>query len=159
MPVNSHLQFSGIRSFGDALDKDGSQDFHLYTYLLLKKGTDVKAFEKKLPAFGMKTIAKEMGIQDYHMELQPLTSIHLHSNLDYELSTNSSSSRVYMFIAIGLLILMIALINYMNLSTARSAMRVKEIGIRKVIGSSRSNLVGLFISEALLITFIAAAIA
>src|SRR4029079_6514754 len=96
---------------------------------------------------------------DYHMELQPLTSIHLHSNLAFELSTNSSMSRVYIFIAIGILILLIALINYMNLSTARSAIRVKEIGIRKVVGSSRGNLAGLFIAEALLVTFLAAAIA
>src|SRR5678815_2473950 len=100
-----------------------------------------------------------MGVKDYHMELQPLTSIHLHSNLAFELSTNSSMSRVYIFIAIGLLILLIALINYMNLSTARAAIRVKEIGIRKVIGSSRNNLAGLFVAEALLITFIAALIA
>ncbi len=158
-PQNSHLQFSGIRSLGNALDKDGWQNFYLYTYLLLKKGTDVKAFEKKLPAFAAKTIAKEMGIKDYRMELQPLTSIHLHSNLDYELSTNGNISRVYMFIVIGVLILLIALINYMNLSTARSAMRVKEIGIRKVIGSARSNLVALFISEAILLTFVATIVA
>jgi putative ABC transport system permease protein len=159
MPKNSHLQFSGIRSFGNAIDKDGWQNFYIYTYILLKKGTDINAFEKKLPAFASKTIAKAMGVTDYRMELQPLTSIHLHSNLDYELSTNGSVSRVYMFVVIALLVLLIALINYMNLSTARSATRIKEIGIRKVVGSSRKHLAGLFISEALLVTFIAAAIA
>ena len=158
MPQNSHMQFSGIRTLG-AIDNNSWQNFYLYTYILLKNGTNVNAFEKKLNAFGMQTTAKEMGVKDYHMELQPLTSIHLHSNLDYEIGANSSVSRVYMFIAIGILILLIALINYMNLSTARSVIRVKEIGIRKVIGSSKNNLVGLFISEALLITFIAAAIA
>src|ERR1044072_1674422 len=100
-----------------------------------------------------------MVCTDSHMQAQPLTSIHLHSNLDYELSTNSSMSRIYIFIAVAALILLVALINYMNLSTARSAMRVKEIGIRKVIGSSKNNLVGLFIAEALLVTFIAALIA
>jgi putative ABC transport system permease protein len=105
MPVNSHLQFSGIRSMGKALDQDGWQNFYLYTYLLLKKGTDVNAFEKKLPAFAEKTIAKDMGVKDYRMELQPLIAIHLHSNLDYELSTNGNISRVYMFIVIGMLIL------------------------------------------------------
>jgi putative ABC transport system permease protein len=158
IPKNSHLQFSGIRSFG-TFDDNSWKNFYLYTYILLKKDADVNAFEKKLNAFGVKTIAKEMGIKDYRVELQPIISIHLHSNLDYELSSNSSISRVYMFIAIGVLILLIALINYMNLSTARSAVRVREIGIRKVVGSSRSNLVGLFISEALLVTFIAAIIA
>ncbi|HEY2726996.1 MAG TPA: ABC transporter permease, partial [Parafilimonas sp.] len=158
IPQNSHLQFSGIRSFGNALDNDTWDNAYLYTYLLLKKGTDIKAFEKKLPAFEKK-LAAEMNYTTFQIELQPLTSIHLYSNLDYELSTNGSISRVYMFIVIGLLVLLIALINYMNLSTARAAMRVKEIGIRKVIGSSRKHLVGLFISEALLVTFIAAIIA
>lgn len=160
VPQNSHLQFSGIRSmYVVSNDQNTWQNLYMYDYILLKKGVDVNAFGKKLNAFGMQTIAKEMGIKDYRMELQPLTSIHLHSNLQYELSTNSSMSRVYIFIAIGILILLIALINYMNLSTARSAVRVKEIGIRKVIGSSRGNLAGLFIAEALLVTFIAAFIA
>lgn len=160
VPQNSHLQFRGIRSmYVVSNDQNTWQNFYMYNYILLKKGTDVNAFEKKLNAYGMQTIAKDMGITDYRMELQPVSSIHLHSNLQYELSANSSMSRVYIFIAIGILILLIALINYMNLSTARSAVRVKEIGIRKVIGSSRSNLAGLFITEALLVTFIAAFIA
>ncbi len=160
VPQNSHLQFSGIRSmYVVPNDQNTWQNLYMYDYILLKNGVDVNAFEKKLNALGMQTIAKEMGIKDYRMELQPLTSIHLHSNLQYEFGTNSSMSRVYIFIAIGILILLIALINYMNLSTARSAVRVKEIGIRKVIGSSRGNLAGLFITEALLVTFIAALIA
>ena len=158
MPKNSHLQFSGIRSFGNALANDTWNNTYLYTYLLLKKATDIKSFEKKLPAFEKK-LAAEMSYTTFNIELQPLTSIHLHSNLDYELSPNGSISRVYMFIVIGILILFIALINYTNLSTARATTRVKEIGIRKVIGSARKHLVGLFISEALLVTFIAAIIA
>ncbi|SFQ09752.1 ABC transporter permease [Parafilimonas terrae] len=160
VPQNSHLQFSGARSmYAIPNDQNTWQNLYMYDYILLKKGVDVNAFEKKLNAFGMQTIAKEMGIKDYRMELQPLTSIHLHSNLQYEFGSNSSITRIYIFIAIGFLILLIALINYMNLSTARSSTRVKEIGIRKVIGSSRGNLVGLFIAEALLVTFIAAFIA
>lgn len=159
MPANSHLQFSGVRSISDAINKDGWQNFYIYTYLLLKEGVDVKSLEKKLPAFGAKTVAKEMGISDYQMELQPVPSIHLHSNLDYDLSTNGSTSRVYMFIAIGILILLIAVINYMNLSTARAVQRVKEIGVRKVIGSGKKHLAGLFISEALLVVGTAVALA
>lgn len=158
MPLNSHLQFSGIRSAGNQFENADWHSVYLYTYLLLKKGTGMQIFEKKLAPLE-KTISKEMNFATFNIELQPLTSIHLHSNLAYELSNNGSISRVNMFIAIAVLILLIALINYMNLSTARSAIRVKEIGIRKVIGSSRNNLVGLFISEALLITFIAAVIA
>ncbi|HZJ19096.1 MAG TPA: FtsX-like permease family protein, partial [Pricia sp.] len=106
-----------------------------------------------------KDIAQQMGVSDFQVELQPLTAIHLHSDLDYEIGSNGSIGRVYMFIVIGLLVLLIAVINYMNLSTARSTMRVKEIGIRKVVGSGKKQLIGLFISEALLVTFIAALIA
>ncbi len=100
-----------------------------------------------------------MKFNTYSIELQPLTSIHLYSNLDYELSSNGSISRVYLFMVIGVLIVLIALINFMNLSTARAAMRVKEIGIRKVVGSSQKHLVGLFIAEALLVNGIAAVVA
>src|SRR5665213_2661546 len=157
MPQNSHLQFSGIRSAGDEFKNTDWHNVYLYTYLLLKKGTDIKSLEKRLVPLE-KDIANVMHYTSFKIELQPLTSIHLHSNLDYELSNNGSISRVYMFVVIGLLILLIALINYMNLSTARASIRVKEIGIRKVIGSGKKHLVGLFISEALLITFIAAAI-
>jgi putative ABC transport system permease protein len=158
MPKNSHLQFSGIRSFGDALKNDTWNNTYLYTYLLLKKGSNINTLQNKLPAFEKK-LAAQMNYTQFHLELQPLTSIHLHSNLDYELSTNGNISRVYMFIIIAVLVLLIALINYMNLSTARSAMRVKEIGIRKVVGSSSKHLFGLFISEAFLVTIIAAVIA
>jgi len=158
MPSNSHLQFSGIRAFDQPLSNDNWGNSYLYTYLLLKKGTDIKSLEKKLPPLD-KTIALQSKYNTFQIELQPLTSIHLHSNLDYELSSNGSISRVYMFIIIGILVLLIALINYMNLSTARAAMRVKEIGIRKVIGSSQKHLIALFISEALLVTFIAGIIA
>lgn len=157
MPQNSHLQFSGIRSSDDEFKNEDWQNAYLYTYLLLKKGTNINSFEKKLGPLE-KDISKETHYTSFQIELQPLTSIHLHSNLDYELSNNGSISRVYMFMVIGFLVLLIALINYMNLSTARAAMRVKEIGIRKVIGSGKKHLIGLFISEALLVTAIAAII-
>jgi putative ABC transport system permease protein len=157
MPQNSHLQFSGIRSFDEALSNDNWGNSYLYTYLLLKKGAGIKSLEKKLPSLNNMIMA-QAKYTSFQIELQPLTSIHLHSNFDYELSVNGSVSRVYMFIIIGILVLLIALINYMNLSTARAAMRVKEIGIRKVIGSSRKHLIGLFIAEAMLVTFIASII-
>ncbi|THU38213.1 FtsX-like permease family protein [Niastella caeni] len=158
MLANSHLQFSGLRSFGDALNMDGWNNTYLYTYLLLNKSSDITSLLNKLPSFENK-LAKQLNYTQFHIELQPLTSIHLYSNLDYELSNNGSISRVYTFIVIGILILLIALINYMNLSTARASTRVKEIGIRKVIGSERRHLIVLFISEALLVTFIAAILA
>jgi putative ABC transport system permease protein len=131
----------------------------VYTYLLLKQGTNLKTLEAKLPQFSAKTIQKIMGIDDYKMELQPLTSIHLHSNLQFEISANSSSSRVYIFMAIAALILIIAIINYVNLSTARSAQRVREVGVRKVVGSGKWQLGAMFITEAVLVTLIAACVA
>src|SRR5680860_931545 len=159
MPQNSHLQFSGIRSFEkDDLKSENWDDIFLYTYILLKKGSAIKSLENKLLPHE-KEIARQMGVTEFKVELQPLTDIHLNSDLDYELSSNGSLSRVYMFIVIGLLVLLIAVINYMNLSTARSTMRVKEIGIRKVVGSGKNHLIGLFISEALLVTFLAALVA
>ncbi len=92
------------------------------------------------------------------MELQPLRAIHLYSNLDFELSPNGNITRVYIFIVIAALILIIAVINYTNLTTARSSSRVKEIGVRKAIGSGKNNIAGMFITEAVLITCIAACI-
>ena len=155
IPVHSHLRFSAVRSLPAGF-AEGWQNFHVYTYLLLKKGVRYQDLEKKLPKFAAGTIQKIMKVPDYRMELQPLTSIHLHSDLEYEMSPNGSISRVYMFSAIAALILVIALINYMNLSTVRSSSRVREIGVRKVVGSDRKNVAALFITEAVLLTGIAA---
>ena len=159
LPQNSHLKFSAIRSF--ALEDLRSENWNaafLYTYLLLKKGTDPDSFANKLLLFE-KDLANRMNFSDFKIELQALTAIHLHSHLDYELSANGNAGLVYLFIVIGLLVLLIAVINYMNLSTARATMRVKEIGIRKVVGSEIKHLVGLFLSEAILVTFIASLLA
>ncbi len=159
MPQNSHLQFSGIRSFEkEDLKSENWDDIFLYTYILLKKGTHITSLKNKLAPLE-KDIAQRMDVTDFRMELQPLTAIHLHSDLDYEMGGNGSIGRVYLFIVIGLLVLLIAVINYMNLSTARATLRLKEIGIRKVVGSGKKQLIGLFMLEALLVTFIAAMIA
>lgn len=154
IPENSHLRFSALRSMPGFT---GSwQNFNVFTYLLLKKGTDYKKFEQKLPQFAAKTIMAMMRISDYRMELQPLTSIHLNSHLQVEIGANSSMSRMYIFMAIAALVLIIAMINYMNLATARASIRIREVGVRKVIGSGRRHLVGMFITEAIVMTFLAA---
>lgn len=158
IPENTHLRFSGLRSL-PANYTDNWQNFNSYTYLLLKPGTDYKKLEARLPEFAAQTIQKLMRVNDYRMELQPLTSIHLHSALQVEISNNSSITRVYIFIVIAALILIIAVINYINLSTARSSTRIREVGVRKVIGSGRRHLVGMFIAEALVITGLAAGLA
>ncbi|RYF96602.1 MAG: ABC transporter permease, partial [Chitinophagaceae bacterium] len=159
IPANSHLKFSAIRSMPANYD-NGWQAFELYTYLLLKPGTDVSKLEAKLPAFFKKHLEPEMGQGiTYRMELQPLTSIHLHSQLEYELAANGNIQYVYIFSIVGLLVLVIASINYMNLSTARASYRIKEIGVRKVIGSGKGQLVAMFLSESVLICIFAGLLA
>src|ERR1700733_4982126 len=154
IPQNSHLRFSAVRPMPAGLSETW-QNSSLYTYLLLKDPESLRSLRRLLPAFTDGTIRKETGASQYQLELQPLTSIHLQSNLDYEISPNSSLSRVYIFAAIGLLILFIAIINYVNLATARASARVKEIGIRKTLGSGRWQLTTLFITEAALVTLLA----
>ena len=154
VPTNSHVQFSALRSL-PANYTDGWQNFNLYTYVLLHKGSDYKTLEAKLSGFFPKYLKKEMGELTYRMELQPLPSIHLHSHLDYEIGANGSSQTVYMFALVAALILLIASINYVNLYTVRSMSRMREVGVRKAIGSQRSQLVGQFITESVLMALLA----
>jgi len=158
LPANTHLRFSAVRPFPGAV-RDGWQNFHFYTYLLLRKDARVSDLEKKLPAFAAATLQQRMRIKDYKIALQPLTSIHLHSHLDYELSQNSSSGRVYILIVIALLVLAIAVINYLNLTMAGAAVRTREIAVRKVIGSGKNGIIGLFAAESVLITGLAVLLA
>ena len=139
-----------------------------YTYILLKKDFPVKQFEAKLPQLVQKNIYPvierflnvpmteliERGAK-YELSLQPLTDIHLHSNLGGELEPNGDISYVYIFSLIALGILLIACINFTNLATARSTNRLKEIGVRKTLGSSRQQLIKQFLTESILMTFIA----
>ena len=154
VPTNSHLTFSGIRSLPTGFS-GGWQDFNLYTYLLLREANDPQKLAVKFPAFFERYIKPEMGNVAYNMELQPLPSIHLHSNLDYEINDNGSSRTVSVFAIIGGLILLLAGINYMNLSTARSSIRIREVGVRKAVGSGRGQLAGLFLTETGLLTLVA----
>src|SRR5688500_9664967 len=101
LPANSHFRFRGLRALPAGYTADW-QAFELYTYILLKKGTAVKNLESKLPAFFSKHLEPSMGKGiDYRMELQPLSSIHLHSHLEYELATNGNMQYVYVFSIIG----------------------------------------------------------
>ena len=158
VPANSHLQFSALRSLPANYTADW-QNFSLYTYLLLNKGSDYKALEAKLTGFYTKYLKKEMGELTYRIELQPLTSIHLHSHLDYEISPNGDAKTVAIFAIIAVLVLFIAGINYVNLYTARSITRTREVGVRKAIGSRRTQLVGQFLTESLLMAVLACTLA
>jgi len=159
IPGNTHLRFSALRSLQDN-NTEGWQNFHVYTYLLLHDGADVKKLEARLPSFYERYLRPAMGEGiHYNMLLQPITSIHLHSNMEYEIGRNGDIRYVYLFSAVALLVLIIAVINYINLATARSSIRVKEIGVRKVIGSGRKQLVWMFLSESVLFTLISATVA
>ena len=166
-PENSHLHFSMLASLStltNVLPWLKSWDTNtLATYVLLKKGVDKAQLETKFPEF-INKYHKGDDSYSFSLYLQPLRDIHLYSdNIIYQTFNYNQGSivKVYTFSTIAIFILLIACINFMNLSTARSAKRTKEVGIRKVLGSSRGNLVIQFIGEAVIIalfSFILAAL-
>ena len=170
LPDNAHLHPQMMLSFSTLKDSAIYGEHNLltnwgnnafYTYLLFPKNYPVKNIEAQFPAFLDKYMnepgapASSKPSKYTQLYLQRLTDIHLHSHLDEEIEENSDSSRVYIFGAIALFILLIACINYMNLSTARSALRAKEIGIRKTAGAIRSEIIFQFLSESVMITWMA----
>jgi putative ABC transport system permease protein len=120
-----------------------------WTYLLLPDAHAAQNLTSKFPAFVTKYFPDRIkgGLT---LALQPLTSIHLHSRLDNEIQPNSHILYIYIFSAIALLILVIACINFVNLSTAQSGTRAKEVGVRKVVGAGKSQLVGQMLGESII---------
>jgi len=154
VPKNSHIIFNALIS-RSSLPADFANNwggFSFYTYVLLKPNTNPAAFEKKLLPIYDKYLAPIFAQFNIKMRfgLQPITSIHLHSTMPNEPEEVGSMSYVYIFSAVAFFMLLIACINYMNLTTARSARRAKEIGIRKVTGSSKLQLVSQFLVESTL---------
>ena len=161
-PRNSHIHYDMLISMSTLLKNEqngqGEWDsFNDYTYLLLRPGTDPHDINKKLAYVYSKfvdPIFKQVNIT-MRYDAQNITAIHLHSNLQFEPEELGSMSYIWIFSAVAFLMLLIASINYMNLTTARSARRAKEIGIRKVTGSSKNQLVLQFLGESLLTSFVA----
>jgi putative ABC transport system permease protein len=156
IPAASHIHFDMLMSIctSEEATRNAWGNTWSITYLLLEEGADVKALEGKFGNFLQKYMAK---FSEYFvMYLQPLKKIHLHSsNIEYDLLNQKKTdvTYVYIFSAIALLILLIACINFMNLSTARSANRAKEVGIRKVVGAGRAQLIGQFLCESVFLAF------
>ena len=170
IPENSHLEldflFASISFPG--LAQENFTGFSAYTYLKLSPDADPKRVEAQIPALVSKyaagQIERNLGVSfadyaaagnGYRYFLQPVISIHLNSNLEGELKPNGNSLYVYIFISIAIFILVLACINFINLATARSADRAREVGVRKAMGSDRSQIIIQFLLEALLLTFIA----
>ncbi|MBK7650069.1 MAG: ABC transporter permease [Flammeovirgaceae bacterium] len=162
LPVNSHLQFNFLTSwmnvYGDrsAWNWDG-----FYTYLLLRPNTDqaeVESMMQKILTEKMKG-NENANRATANFFLQPIEDIHLHSNLVSEMQINGSERVVNVLQIVAAFILILALINYLNLSLARAIRRAKEIGVRKIIGSSRHQLMTLFFTESFLLNLIAFIIA
>ncbi len=152
-PQNSHFHFDfliSVRKFSG--DIDGDWDFYnFYTYIKLQPNVSIASLEPKIQALYKRN--NDEGTNVFYT--QPLTNIHLHSNLKWELEPNSDRLYVYVFSIVALLILLIAAINYINLVTARSSLRAKEVGIRKVSGAYSTSLVKQFLIESVIVCLLA----
>ena len=174
VPRNSHFHYDFIASVGfQNIDRDDSWlSNNWLTYVKLREDASVEAFVAKVNAFVAQKAEPQVraalgiGFQqfldgggEYRYYLQKLDDIHLHSHVDYEIEPNGSFTYVLIFSIIAVGILLVACINFVNLATARSANRSREVGIRKTVGSTRGQLVGQFLAEALFLSFVAVGVA
>lgn len=168
-PENSHFHFDLL---GSMTTLDVSQgtfwvSHNFYTYILLEEGTNQAAFEEKMQLMVEKYVGPQieqaLGIKmeefakagnSFSYFIQPILDIHLKSDLQYEIETNGNIQYIYIFISIAIFILVIASINFTNLSTARASKRSKEVGIRKVVGAMKGQLVVQYLMESFIITLV-----
>ncbi len=161
-PSNSHLSYNALLSFatlykepGNFMDWNGGEQY--ITYLQLKKDVNQASFEKKLPSFMWKHINDQYSKAGLRIDasLQPIRDIHLY----YSDNSNTLRTNIYVFGVVALLILIISCVNYVNLTTAQATTRFKEVGVRKVLGAARSQLIRQFLIETVLVTAISFIIA
>ncbi len=174
IPQQSHFHADFILSMASFPDSRSNEwlrsDYN--TYVLMRPGADYKKLEAQFPQLLRRYSGDQMQAElkmsydkfeqsgsYFRMNMIPLTDIHLHSNQTGELSANGTTQYVYIFSVIAIFILLIACVNFMNLSTARSSNRAREVGVRKVLGSARKYLVAQFLSESILITLLSVIIA
>jgi len=161
-PYNTHLKFNTLLSHAtlgkmyEWYKEDSFNGNNEYTYLQMAPGTNLTTFNDKLVEFAI-TLKDKIGTERFVAE--PIKDIHLYSNKSFEPEANGSAKTVYSLLIIAIFIIVIAWVNYVNLSTARAIERAKEVGIRKVMGSLRIQLVVQFLAESAIINIIAAGIA
>ncbi len=168
LPDNSHLQFDFLFSSVSfpGLERENFTGFSALTYLKINPEVSPLQVENQIPELVKKyasgQIERELGVSfadytaagnGYRYFLQPITSIHLHSNLEAEIRQNGNARYIYIFVSIAIFILALGCINFINLATARSADRAREVGVRKAMGSDRGQIITQFLFEALVLTF------
>lgn len=163
-PSNSHLAFDLVIPLSNYSHRDGFNVWinnNYFTYVLLDKQSSKEVVEKQLPAFIEKYMGKEMATYGFHFDLAltPLKDIYFENVSEFDNVKHGDKKVVYIFLSIAVLILLIACINFMNLSTIRAVERSKEVGLRKVMGALRNNLIWQFIGESILLTCISCALA
>lgn len=171
VPFNSHLKFDALMSATTLAAENGEEEFNsmepvrfwnigVFTYLLLNENSEMQAIHNKFPDFYdkyMKPVGEQINA-NYELMSTPLTKQHFSPHLSSDLPKGNKAF-IYIFIAVAIFILLIAAINYMNMATARSTKRAREVGIRKVAGAQRGQLIGQFLGESLLLSYISLIIA
>ena len=164
LPVNSHLDFDLVIPLSNYINTEpfkAWENNNLFTYILLNENKNAQKLENQLPSFmdrHMKAVSTNMGIH-FDLALTPLKDVYLEPHSAFDSAKHGDKKVIYIFLSIAILILVIACINFMNLSTIRAVDRSKEVGLRKVLGAQRIQLMGQFIGESILLTAISCLLA